>query len=148
MAPQLTAEKAPHSGRCDRRATSPRPSRHGIHGRLPALRRTYGQAEGSVLLCDRRGRVVFANARAADTLRRWAPRLGQSGGPASSSLIGLSVTELFGNSPRLSDSLSGPRGMPCSVAVRCNGKRVSLLLSAIHDATGDYLGPVIAWNAA
>jgi methyl-accepting chemotaxis protein len=61
-------------------------------------------------------------------------------------MVGASIDVFHKNPSHQRRMLSDPRNLPHTAEIQVGPERLSLLVSAINDAQGNYVGPMLTWE--
>ncbi len=96
----------------------------------------------NILLADRNLNIVYANPATLKNLRPLAHLL-----PAPvDELVGSNI-DMFHKNPALQRKLlAGPKGLPVRSVIAVGDQSLDLLVSAVYDEHGEYIGPMVTWE--
>ncbi len=96
----------------------------------------------SLSSCDRELTIQFLNPAASETFRRLERFLPI----APESLVGRRLEEVHPDLAANRHALSDPARLPVRITLQFGPETVDVLVSAIMDARGEYLGPMVTWE--
>ncbi len=97
----------------------------------------------NVMLCDLQDfRITYANKAALDTLRQIEHALPIK----ADKLIGASLDVFYKDPARPRQLLADPRNLPHKARITVGGEFLDLLVTAVTDADGKYLMPMLTWS--
>lgn len=109
---------------------------------LARIRNMVENAPVNIMMADRDFRLIYMNPKAEETLRkleRFLPR-------RVDQLKGESI-DIFYKRPEVNRAVvSDPKNLPHRAKVKVGDETLDLLVSAIFDAKGEYLGPTVTWE--
>ena len=109
---------------------------------LDRLKQMLDAAPVNIMFCDRDLVIRYMNATSQallKTIERYLPV------PASQ-ILGSSV-DIFHKNPTHQRRLLGdPRNLPHQAKIKLGPETLSLLISPVYDAQGEYLGPMLTWE--
>jgi methyl-accepting chemotaxis protein len=114
------------------------PIGHG-DGRFRAM---LENAPVNVMLCDRDFRITYANPGSLRTLRALEEHLPI----AADQLVGSSIDVFHSNPAHQRRLLADPRNLPHEATISVGPEKLKLLVTAIYDEDGDYVGPMLTWE--
>ncbi|MBK8231575.1 MAG: chemotaxis protein [Candidatus Eisenbacteria bacterium] len=107
-----------------------------------AFRQMIESAPLNVMCCDRNLRIQYANAKSTETLRRLEKFL-----PCKADeLVGQSIDIFHKHPEHQRRLLADPRNLPHTAIIAVGPEKLSLLVSAIYDEKGEYVGPMLTWD--
>jgi methyl-accepting chemotaxis protein len=106
------------------------------------VRQMVDNAPVNVMYCDKDLVIQFMNA----TSRRTLEGLQQYLPIQVSKMVGASIDVFHKNPSHQRRMLSDPRNLPHTAEIQVGPERLSLLVSAINDAQGNYVGPMLTWE--
>ncbi|MCA9472443.1 MAG: methyl-accepting chemotaxis protein [Nitrospirales bacterium] len=96
----------------------------------------------NVLFADKDLRIRYANPASLKTLKTLEQYL-----PCKvDDLVGQSIDIFHKNPSHQRNFLSDPKNLPHQANIQVGPEMLSLLVSAIHDHAGNYLGPMVTWE--
>ena len=99
-------------------------------------------APTNIVLCDRDLKIVYLNPASKQVLRSLEQYL-----PVKvEEMIGQSVDIFHKNPDYQRRILSDPKNLPHRADIQVGPEKLSLLVSAIKDADGTYVGPMLTWE--
>ncbi len=106
------------------------------------LNQVIANAPIGIMYCDKDLTIQFMNATAKDILRKVERHL-----PVSlERLVGSSIDVFHKNPSHQRRMLSDERNLPHKAKIDIGGETMELLISAIRDAEGKYIGPMLTWD--
>jgi methyl-accepting chemotaxis protein len=106
------------------------------------LRQMIDTAPINVMFCDMDLTIQYANNTSIDTLRKLEKYLPIS----AEQLVGSSI-DIFHKSPMHQRRLlADPKNLPHRAQITLGPETLSLLVTAIRDAAGRYIGPMLTWE--
>ncbi len=97
----------------------------------------------SVMLCDRADlRITYMNRSSLDALKSIEHALPC---PADD-ILGQSIDVFHKNPEHQRRLLADPKNLPHKARITIGGEWLDLLVTAIHDAGGSYVGPMLTWS--
>ncbi|MEI9937582.1 MAG: methyl-accepting chemotaxis protein [Pseudomonadota bacterium] len=106
------------------------------------LRQMIDNAPVNVLSCDLNLTIQYANNTSKQTLRRLEQYLPIT----ADQLVGSSIDIFHKNPAHQRRMLADPKNLPHRAQISVGPETLSLLVSAITDASGGYLGPMLTWE--
>jgi methyl-accepting chemotaxis protein len=98
----------------------------------------------NVLYADLDFKITYANSASANTLKKLEQYL-----PVKvEALVGESMDIFHKNPQHQRRMLSDPRNLPHQATIQLGPEKLDLLVSAVHDADGNYIGPMVTWTVA
>ncbi|MGZ3736524.1 MAG: methyl-accepting chemotaxis protein, partial [Bdellovibrionota bacterium] len=95
----------------------------------------------NVLFADLNGTIVYANAKSIETLRTIEDDL-----PIPvDEIVGSSYDVFHKNPSHQKRLLANPRNLPHSAVINVGKEKLELKASAVYDAAGNYVGPMVSW---
>ncbi len=95
----------------------------------------------NILCADRTGKIVFANPQSLETLRSIRHLL-----PIDpDEIVGASMDVFHKNPSHQRRMIKDDRIMPHEARIQLGDETLNLLLTAIYDDSGEYLGPMVTW---
>jgi len=99
-------------------------------------------APTNVMYCDTNLTIRYMNETSKKTLRGLEQYL-----PVTvDKMVGTSIDIFHKNPSHQRRMLADPRNLPHSAEIQVGPETLSLLVSAIHDAKGEYIGPMLTWE--
>ncbi len=96
----------------------------------------------NIILADRDGTIVYMNPSSRDTLKTIESLL-----PVKvDDIVGASYDVFHANPAHQRKLLSDPKNLPHSAEISLGEETLYLSASAIYDASGNYAGPMVAWE--
>jgi len=106
------------------------------------LRQMIEDAPVNVMFCDLNLTIQYANNTSKQTLRKLEQYLPIT----ADKLIGSSI-DIFHKQPAHQRRLlADPKNLPHRAQIKLGPETLSLLVSAIYDAAGKYVGPMLTWD--
>jgi methyl-accepting chemotaxis protein len=96
----------------------------------------------AVMLCDLDFRIIFANKASLTALRSLEHVLPIR----ADAIVGSSIDIFHKNPSHQRRMLADPRNLPHKARITIGGEVLDLNVSALRNARGDYLGPVLVWS--
>jgi methyl-accepting chemotaxis protein len=96
----------------------------------------------AVMMCDLDFRIIYANRASITALRKIEHVLPTR----ADNIVGSSIDIFHKNPSHQRRMLSDPRNLPHKARITIGGEWLDLNVSAIMDAKGNYLGPMLAWS--
>jgi len=106
------------------------------------LRQMIENAPVNVLFCDKDLTIQYMNTASRETLTRLEKFLAI---PVSK-MVGSSIDVFHKNPAHQRKLLADPRNLPHRANIGVGPETLSLLVSAINDADGNYIGPMLTWE--
>jgi methyl-accepting chemotaxis protein len=106
------------------------------------IRQMVDNAPANIMLCDADFVIRYMNEASKKTLQSLAAYLPI----APEKMIGASVDVFHKNPAHQRRLLSDPKNLPHTAEITVGPEKLSLLVSAITDATGKYIGPMLTWE--
>lgn len=100
------------------------------------------QMPTNVFLCDRDLTVVYINPAAERTLSR----IEQYIKVRASDMVGTNIDIFHKNPAHQRRILADPKNLPHRTIITVGPEKLDLLVSAIMDAQGNYIGPMLTWE--
>ncbi len=100
------------------------------------------QMPTNVFLCDRDLTVVYINPAASRTLIRIEPYIKVK----AVDMVGTNIDIFHKNPAHQRRILSDPKNLPHRTIITVGPEKLDLLVSAIMDAQGNYVGPMLTWE--
>ncbi|MGH8492539.1 MAG: methyl-accepting chemotaxis protein [Moraxellaceae bacterium] len=100
------------------------------------------QMPTNVFLCDRDLSVVYINPAAERTLSR----IEQYINVKASEMVGTNIDVFHKNPAHQRRILADPKNLPHRTIISVGPEKLDLLVSAIMDAQGNYIGPMLTWE--
>jgi len=100
------------------------------------------QMPTNVFLCDRDLTVVYINPAAQRTLSR----IEQYINVKASDMVGTNIDVFHKNPAHQRRILADPKNLPHRTVISVGPEKLDLLVSAIIDAQGNYIGPMLTWE--
>jgi methyl-accepting chemotaxis protein len=117
-------------------AKSKKPSEHVL------LKAMLENSPVNILLTNLDLEITYANAASMKALKRIEGSL-----PVPvANVLGVSVDKLFATPSPLRKVLDNPKDLPHRSKVSIGGDTIELILSALYDEDGGYLGPMVTWQ--
>lgn len=99
-------------------------------------------APSNIMFADRNGIIRYMNPSSAKTLKAIAQHL-----PVGVDEVVGSSYDIFHKDPSFQrDILSNPSNLPRQAIIQLGPEKLDLLVSAIYDNKGEYIGPMITWQ--
>ncbi|MFG1422169.1 methyl-accepting chemotaxis protein [Roseixanthobacter liquoris] len=97
----------------------------------------------NVMTCEKEDlKINYANKASLETLRRIEAHLPIK----ADNLVGTSI-DIFHKHPEHQRAmLADPKNLPHSAKIRVGPETLQLRVSAAHDSSGEYLGPILTWS--
>ncbi|MFZ2871378.1 methyl-accepting chemotaxis protein [Zavarzinia sp.] len=114
-----------------------------VKGELAALRQMLDSMPVNVMMCELKDfSITYLNKTSIETLRKLEHLL-----PAKADqLLGQSI-DIFHKAPAHQRRLlADPRNLPHRARIKLGPEILDLQVSAIYDATGKYIGPMLTWS--
>jgi methyl-accepting chemotaxis protein len=106
------------------------------------LRQMIESAPVNVMQCDRNGTILYLNDTSKKTLRGLAQYL-----PISvDAMVGASIDVFHKNPTHQRRLIADPSNLPHAAQIQVGPETLSLLVTAIHDEAGEYIGPMLTWE--
>jgi methyl-accepting chemotaxis protein len=106
------------------------------------LRQMIDSAPINVMFCDTNLTIQYANNTSLETLRNLQRYL-----PINADrLVGSSIDVFHKNPAHQRRLLADPKNLPHRAQIQVGPETLSLLVSAITDAAGNYIGPMLTWE--
>jgi methyl-accepting chemotaxis protein len=100
------------------------------------------QVPVNVMACDRDLVIRYMNAAARNTLERLAAHL-----PVSVDEVVGSSMDIFHKAPAHARRIAAdPKSLPHRATIKLGPETISLLVTAIVDSSGKYIGPMLTWE--
>jgi len=115
------------------------PKKSAEHARLEQM---LDAAPVNVMYCDRDLVIRYMNATSRETLAKLEAHLPV---PASK-MVGSSIDIFHKHPEHQRRMLADPRNMPHRARIKVGPETLSLLVSAMHDESGAYVGPMLTWE--
>ncbi len=96
----------------------------------------------NVMFCDTDGVVQYMN----ETSRRTLAGLQQYLPISVDRMVGTSIDIFHKNPAHQRKLLADPKNLPHTAEIRIGPETLSLLVTAIHDSRGTYIGPMLTWE--
>ena len=113
-----------------------------VEDRQKQLEQMVENAPINILFCDRDLTIKFMNAASRQTLAKLQQYL-----PVSvDRMVGGSIDVFHKNPAHQRKMLADPRNLPHRANIGVGPETLSLLVSAIHDSAGNYIGPMLTWE--
>jgi methyl-accepting chemotaxis protein len=96
----------------------------------------------NILMADPDGKLIYANQESIRSLRKIESNLKV---PVDK-MIGQNIAVFHRNPATQQTIISNPRNMPHSAQIRVGEEMMSLLVTAVTDDNGNYLGPMVTWE--
>jgi methyl-accepting chemotaxis protein len=106
------------------------------------LRRMLDSAPVNVMQCDRDLKIVYVN----ETSRRTLEKLEAFLPIPVARLVGASIDIFHKNPAHQRKLLADPRNLPHRAQIKLGPETLSLLVTALHDDDGNYVGPTLTWD--
>jgi methyl-accepting chemotaxis protein len=107
-----------------------------------AYRAMLESAPTSVIMADRDLNITYMNPASLNTLRKLRQYL-----PVAPEKVVGSIIDIFHKNPAYQRKLlADPRNLPHRATIAIGPEKADLLVSPIHDARGDYVGPMVTWE--
>ena len=106
------------------------------------LRQMIEDAPVNVMFCDLNLVIQYANNTSRQTLRKLEPYLPIT----AEQLVGSSIDIFLKQPADQRRLLADPRNLPHRTQIALGPETLSLLVSAINDASGRYIGPMLTWE--
>lgn len=100
------------------------------------------QMPTNVFLCDRDLTVVYINPAASKTLSR----IEQYINVKAADMVGTNIDVFHKNPAHQRRILADPKNLPHRTTITVGPEKLDLLVSAIIDAQGAYIGPMLTWE--
>lgn len=100
------------------------------------------QMPTNVFLCDRDLIVVYMNPAAQRTMSRIEPYIKVKAGE----MLGTNIDVFHKNPSHQRRILNDPKNLPHRTLIDVGPEKLDLLVSAIYDAQGNYVGPMLTWE--
>lgn len=100
------------------------------------------QMPTNVFLCDRDLTVIYINPAAARTLSR----IEQYIKVKAADMVGTNIDIFHKNPAHQRRILADPKNLPHRTIITVGPEKLDLLVSAIMDAQGNYIGPMLTWE--
>ncbi|MFM2092295.1 MAG: hypothetical protein RLZZ127_2784, partial [Planctomycetota bacterium] len=107
-----------------------------------AIRSMVENAPINIMMADRDLRITYQNPASLATLRRLEQHLPVK----ADQVVGQSVDIFHKNPAHQRRLLSDPRNLPHRAKIQVGPETLDLLASAILDANGEYIGPMVTWS--
>lgn len=96
----------------------------------------------NVMRADKNFNLVYMNEASSTTLRSIESTL-----PVTvDKMLGNNMDPLHKNPARVKKLLADPANLPHQAVIQIGGEKLDLLVSALRDAQGDYIGPMVSWS--
>jgi methyl-accepting chemotaxis protein len=96
----------------------------------------------NMMVADRNLNIAYVNPASVETLRKWQHKL-----PCPvEQLVGHSIDIFHSDPARVRNIVSDPSRLPHQARIRFGDDTLDLLVSAIRDGAGEYLGPMVTWS--
>jgi methyl-accepting chemotaxis protein len=96
----------------------------------------------NVMLCDREYRITYANQMSLATLKSLEVHLPIR----ADQLVGASIDIFHKHPEHQRRMLADPANLPHKARIRLGPEILDLLVTAVHDAAGAYVGPMLTWS--
>jgi methyl-accepting chemotaxis protein len=100
------------------------------------------QMPTNVFLCDRDLQIIYLNPAASRTMEK----LEQFLPIKASQLLGANIDIFHKNPAHQRRILSDPKNLPYRARITIGTEKADLLVNAIYDAEGNYVGPMLTWE--
>jgi methyl-accepting chemotaxis protein len=106
------------------------------------LKQMIENAPVNVMYCDKNGVIQFLNETSKKTLRGLSQYL-----PVSvDAMVGTSIDVFHKNPAHQRRLLADPSNLPHAAQIQVGPETLSLLVTAIYDEAGGYVGPMLTWE--
>ncbi len=114
-----------------------------VKGELAALKQMLNSMPVNVMMCELKDfSITYLNKTSIDTLRKLEHLLAVK----ADQLLGRSI-DIFHKAPSHQRRLlADPKNLPHRARIKLGPEVLDLQVSAIYDATGKYLGPMLTWS--
>ena len=96
----------------------------------------------NTLMADKDGLLLYMNANSEKTLKTLEQYLPDR----VENLVGKSIDWFHKNPEFQRNIISNPRNLPHKAIIQVGPEKLDLLVSAVNDANGNYLGPMVNWS--
>jgi len=100
------------------------------------------QMPTNVFLCDRDLKIIYLNPAASKTMEKLQNFLPIK----ASELLGANIDVFHKNPAHQRRILSDPTNLPYRARINIGDEKADLLVNAIYDAEGNYVGPMLTWE--
>lgn len=100
------------------------------------------QMPTNVFLCDRDLKIIYLNPAATRTMEKLEQYLPIK----ANQLLGSNIDIFHKNPAHQRRILSDPKNLPYRARITIGDERADLLVNAIYDAEGNYVGPMLTWE--
>ncbi len=96
----------------------------------------------NVMFANREGIIVYVNEKSKETLRTLEKLLPV----ASDEIVGASYDIFHKNPSHQRKLLNNDRNLPHRAIISLGAEKLDLLVTAVHDSEGKYIGPMLTWE--
>ena len=130
---------AKKSGQSDKSSSSA----GDVTARLASLQRTVDDMPINIITCDIEAFCIdYANKAAVDTLKKIEHLLPIK----ADDLVGTCIDVFHKNPAHQRGMLADPSNLPHRAMIKVGDETLDLSVSAIRNASGEYIGPMVSWN--
>ncbi|PWR24188.1 chemotaxis protein [Zavarzinia aquatilis] len=114
-----------------------------VKGELAALKQMLDSMPVNVMMCELKDfSITYLNKTSIETLRKLEHLLPVK----ADQLLGRSIDIFHKNPSHQRRLLADPKNLPHRARIKLGPETLDLQVSAIYDATGKYLGPMLTWS--
>ncbi|MDC1175577.1 hypothetical protein OAT67_09270, partial [Bacteriovoracaceae bacterium] len=96
----------------------------------------------NTMLADKKGKLIYMNQNSKETLKKLESLL-----PAPvEDLVGKSIDWFHKNPDHQKKIIANPANLPHRAIIQLGIEKLDLLVTAIYDDSGDYVGPMVTWD--
>ncbi len=123
-------------------ATVPASKLAEVEARLTKLQQALDHVPVNIVMADRERVVQYVNNTAMETFRKLAAYL-----PIRpETMVGRSIDMFHKNPEHQRKLLADPRNLPYKGEIRLGGEIFDMMVTAIRDETGEYIGAMLSWE--
>lgn len=107
-----------------------------------ALHQMLESAPINVLLANLDGTIVYANQKSIDTIRKLEKYIPVK----AEALVGSNYDVFHKNPAHQQRLLANEKNLPHRAIIEVGPEKLELLVNAVHDESGKYIGPMVTWD--
>lgn len=107
-----------------------------------AFQQMLENAPVNVLMAGLDGTIVYANQKSIETIRRLEKYIPIK----AESLVGSNYDIFHKNPAHQQRLLSNEKNLPHRAVIEVGPEKLELLVTAVHDSAGKYMGPMVSWD--